>query len=202
MREPIEIRARLAQIEGALGEGEFFADDTFSIVDAVFGPVFRYFDVFDAIGEFGFWDGLPKVKRWRRALAKRPSVAEAVRPDYPEAAWQVLVGAPFCAVRAHDTGGRIGVTRRMTVFSVPSMLTQEQAVEIPVMAATVQRNDDDLRARFCGHGSASATTAGSETPHTLCDWSRTKGSAWPARSSRSPSLRPCRRCKACHLRAR
>ena len=79
-----EIRARLAQIEGALGEGEFFADDTFSIVDAVFGPVFRYFDVFDAIGEFGFWDGLPKVMRWRRALAMRPSVAEAVRQDYPE----------------------------------------------------------------------------------------------------------------------
>lgn len=41
LREPLRSGARLAQIEGALGEGEFFAEDTFSIVDAVFGPVFR-----------------------------------------------------------------------------------------------------------------------------------------------------------------
>jgi glutathione S-transferase len=79
-----EIRTRLTQVEVALGEGPHFTGESFSMVDAVFGPVFRYFDVFDAIGEFGFWDGLPKVQRWRQALAARPSVAEAVRPDYPE----------------------------------------------------------------------------------------------------------------------
>jgi glutathione S-transferase len=79
-----EIRTRLTQVEVALGEGPHFTGESFSMVDAVFGPVFRYFDVFDAIGEFGFWDGLPKVQRWRQALAARPSVAEAVRPDDPE----------------------------------------------------------------------------------------------------------------------
>jgi len=77
-----EIRARLVQLEAALGEGPFFADESFSVVDAVFGPAFRYFDVFDAIDDFGFWDGLPNVQRWRRALATRPSVAGAVRTDY------------------------------------------------------------------------------------------------------------------------
>lgn len=77
-----EIRARLAQIEVALGEGPYFAGESFSIVDAVFGPLFRYFDVFDAIGDSGFWDGLPNVKRWRRALAMRPSVVGAVRSDH------------------------------------------------------------------------------------------------------------------------
>jgi glutathione S-transferase len=79
-----EIRARLAQIEFALGEGPYFAGESFSIVDAVFGPVFRYFNVFDAIDDFGFWDGLPNVQRWRRALATRPSAAGAVRSDYPD----------------------------------------------------------------------------------------------------------------------
>jgi len=82
-----EIRARLAQIEVALGEGPYFAGESFSIVDAVFGPVFRYFDAFDAfdaIDDFGFCDDLPKLQRWRRALATRPSVAEAAHPDYPE----------------------------------------------------------------------------------------------------------------------
>ena len=78
-----DIRGCLAQIEEELGEGEFFAGDTFSIVDAVFGPVFRYFDVFDTIDAFGFWEDLPKLKRWRHTLATRPSVAEAVCPDYP-----------------------------------------------------------------------------------------------------------------------
>jgi glutathione S-transferase len=83
-----QIRARLVQLEGALHEGPYFAGGTFSIVDAVFGPVFRYFDVFDAIGggadAFGFWHGLPKVHRWREALAQRASVVAAVRADYPE----------------------------------------------------------------------------------------------------------------------
>lgn len=79
-----DIRSRLAQLEGALDAGDFFAGNAFSIVDAVFGPVFRYFDVFDTIDDFGFCDGLPKVQRWRRALAARPSVVQAVRPEYPE----------------------------------------------------------------------------------------------------------------------
>jgi glutathione S-transferase len=77
------IRTRLAQLEVALGEGPYFAGESFSIVDAAFGPVFRYFDAFDAIDDFGFWDGSPNVRRWRRALAVRPSVAAAVRSDYP-----------------------------------------------------------------------------------------------------------------------
>lgn len=78
-----DIRARLAQIEATLGDGPYFAGDTFSLVDAVFGPVFRYFDVFHEIADFGFLDGLPKVQSWRQALARRPSVAQAVRPGYP-----------------------------------------------------------------------------------------------------------------------
>ena len=55
----------------------------FSLVDAVFGPVFRYFDTFDTIGDFGILAGKPKVAAWRRRLAARPSVAGAVSPDYP-----------------------------------------------------------------------------------------------------------------------
>ena len=79
-----EIRARLLQLEAALGEGPYFAGPAFSLVDAAFGPVFRYFDTFDEIADFGFWPGLDKVARWRDALARRPSVAAAVQPDYPQ----------------------------------------------------------------------------------------------------------------------
>jgi glutathione S-transferase len=103
------IRARLVQIEGALGEGPYFAGESLSIVDAVFGPVFRYFDAFDAIDDFGFWDGLPKVQRWRRALAVRPSVATAVGPEYPVLLGQFLLARSSALSRRmarQDTAAR------------------------------------------------------------------------------------------------
>ncbi|MFY9510207.1 MAG: glutathione S-transferase family protein [Rubrivivax sp.] len=86
-----DIRARLVRLEEALGEGPYFAGASFSLVDAVFGSAFRYFDVFDAIDDFGFWRDLPKVQRWRGALATRPSVAEAVHQNYPELLHQFLL---------------------------------------------------------------------------------------------------------------
>ena len=51
-------------------------------MDAVFAPVFRYFDTFDRIGDFGVFDGLERVTDWRCELADRPSVQGAVGPDY------------------------------------------------------------------------------------------------------------------------
>lgn len=77
-----EIRARFEQIEGMLGNGPYFAGENFTIVDAAFGPVFRYFEVFDTIGDFGFLVGLNKVSAWRDHLYRRPSVRGAVRADY------------------------------------------------------------------------------------------------------------------------
>lgn len=86
-----DIRERLQQLESVLGSGPFFAGAAFSIVDAVFGPVFRYFDVFDTIADFGFWDDLPKVRQWREELAGRPSIQQAVSPQYPELLLAFLV---------------------------------------------------------------------------------------------------------------
>ena len=40
---------KFARVEEALGKGPFFAGERFSLVDAVFAPIFRYFDVFDAL---------------------------------------------------------------------------------------------------------------------------------------------------------
>lgn len=83
MARAADIRGRFQQLEAALGPGPFFAGASFSLVDAVFGPVFRYFDVFDTIADFGFWDDLPKVRQWRAALARRPSIQSAASPQYP-----------------------------------------------------------------------------------------------------------------------
>ncbi|WP_284179891.1 glutathione S-transferase family protein [Rhabdaerophilum sp. SD176] len=78
------LKEKFARLELVLGEGPFFAGSGFSLVDAAFAPVFRYFDVFDRIGDLGVFAGLPKVLGWRKALSARPSVAGAVVPDYPE----------------------------------------------------------------------------------------------------------------------
>lgn len=78
-----DIRTKLEQLEPEIGSGPYFAGDQFCVVDAVFGPIFRYFDVIDQIGDFGFWSELPCIQRWRTALRLRPSVLGAVRPDYP-----------------------------------------------------------------------------------------------------------------------
>lgn len=79
-----DIRSRLGQVEAELGDGPYFAGHAFGMVDAAFAPVFRYFDTFDRIADFGFWSGMPKVQRWREALAVRPSVIAAVSPAYAD----------------------------------------------------------------------------------------------------------------------
>lgn len=85
-----ELHDRFGQVEATLGVGPYFAGVAFGIVDAVFGPVFRYidafdaFDAFDAIHAFGILGDYPKVRCWRAALAARESVRQAAHPRYAE----------------------------------------------------------------------------------------------------------------------
>jgi len=79
------LKQRFSQLEAVLPEqGPYFAGTSFSLVDAVFGPVFRYFDVLEGAGETGFFEDLPKVRVWRAGLAARPSVRQAVGSGYAE----------------------------------------------------------------------------------------------------------------------
>ena len=78
------LHEKFVRIEQTLGAGPWFAGDRFSLVDAVFGPVFRYWNVFDRIADFGVFDGLPKVQAWRTALMQRASVRDAVDAGYDE----------------------------------------------------------------------------------------------------------------------
>jgi glutathione S-transferase len=88
---------RFAQIEKNLGEGldgsegPYFSGKRFSLVDAAFGPVFRYFDVFDKALERDLFESMPKTKAWRTALARRPSVQAAVTADYNELLRQFVI---------------------------------------------------------------------------------------------------------------
>ena len=78
-----QLEQKFARLEARLTASPWFDGETFSLVDAVYGPVFRYFDVFDEIGDFGILAGKPKLSRWRTSLAERPSVRAAVSKEYP-----------------------------------------------------------------------------------------------------------------------
>jgi glutathione S-transferase len=78
-----QLEQKFARLEARVAASPWFDGENFSLVDAVFGPVFRYFDVFDQIADFGILSGKPKLAHWRKALAARPSVRTAVSADYP-----------------------------------------------------------------------------------------------------------------------
>ena len=78
-----KLEQRFVRLETRVVASPWFDGERFSLVDAVFGPVFRYFDVFDEIADFGILAAKPKLSRWRSALAQRPSVRSAVSADYP-----------------------------------------------------------------------------------------------------------------------
>ncbi len=78
------IAGKFATVEAALGDGPYFAGAGFSLVDAVFAPIFRYFDLFDTLADHDIFDRLDRVRTWRRALSERPSVKAAVTADYGE----------------------------------------------------------------------------------------------------------------------
>jgi len=78
-----ELSSKFLWIEQYLGD-RYFAGETFFLIDGVYGTIFRYFDVFDAIADFGIFANTPKVKNWRQLLQTRPSIQGAVTADYPE----------------------------------------------------------------------------------------------------------------------
>ena len=78
-----QLEARFSRIEACIVASPWFDGEHFSLVDAVFGPVFRYFDVFDEIGDFGILSGKLRLARWRASLAARSSVRGAVSAEYP-----------------------------------------------------------------------------------------------------------------------
>lgn len=77
-----QIQGKWQRLE-AVVQGPFFAGEAFHLVDAVYGPIFRYFDTIEADLPLDVFARCERVLRWRRALAQRPSVQAAVSREYP-----------------------------------------------------------------------------------------------------------------------
>jgi len=113
------LRRHFEQLDRQLGTGPWFNGRRFSLVDAAFGPVFRYFEVIDRHVDFELFDGLGKLSAWRKTLADRPSVRDAVVSDYHERLRRFIValdselGRRFAfAGSGLETSGRKDTKRR------------------------------------------------------------------------------------------
>jgi glutathione S-transferase len=99
----VNIRKTLQMFEGELGEGPYFRGADFRLLDAIIAPAFRIMDHAETLTPLNTSEGLPKVQAWRKALAARPSVRDAVLETFPErleAFWREKAG-----VLAKRTGG-------------------------------------------------------------------------------------------------
>lgn len=84
-------RDKLHQLESKLDQGPYFSGSSFSMVDAVFAPIFRYFDLLSPVVSQPIFNDLPRVSAWRSSLADRPSVMSAVGEDYANRLQEHLV---------------------------------------------------------------------------------------------------------------
>jgi len=75
---------KFSRLEPHLQGSKYFAGESFSLVDTVYGPIFRYFDVFDKLADFLIFVDTPNVRAWRENLKVRPSIQGAVVQDYTQ----------------------------------------------------------------------------------------------------------------------
>jgi len=62
----------------------FFNGDSFSIIDAVYAPIFRYHAAFIKYYDFGFFDDRPNLSLWRDTLLSYKAMMECVESNYNE----------------------------------------------------------------------------------------------------------------------
>lgn len=82
---------RMKRIEREVS-GPWFDGESFQMIDGVWGTIFRYFEVFDQIGNFQIMSGLENVHAWQRNISKRQSVSKAAPEGYHKRLEQFLMG--------------------------------------------------------------------------------------------------------------
>ena len=86
-----EIQRKFQLIETVICGTPFFSGVKFHLIDAVYGPIFRYFDVFDSFTDLNTFTNLPKCQVWRNALRQRKSIQKAVAENYSVLLIQFLI---------------------------------------------------------------------------------------------------------------
>ncbi|MDH5182153.1 MAG: glutathione S-transferase family protein [Gammaproteobacteria bacterium] len=75
------VQEKFTRLEGRLADGEYFASEKFSLVDAAAAPMMQRLQWCEDIKPLGIFDNHSRVAQWRDALLARPSVIDSVLPD-------------------------------------------------------------------------------------------------------------------------
>jgi len=75
---------RFEVLEEEISDDTYFNGETFSMIDAVYAPIFRYHNRIAKYKNYGFFDDAPKIKAWGDKLLQRPSVINSVPDTYEQ----------------------------------------------------------------------------------------------------------------------
>lgn len=75
---------RFEVLEEEISDNDYFNGETFSMIDAVYAPVFRYHHRIAQYEDFGFFEDAPKIKLWGNKLLERTSVTKSVPQSYEQ----------------------------------------------------------------------------------------------------------------------
>ena len=68
--------------EDCLTGTSFFNGASFSIIDAIYAPVFRYHSELEKFHQFGFFEDRPQLTLWKDTLLAYPSVVNNISDSY------------------------------------------------------------------------------------------------------------------------
>lgn len=75
---------RFEIIEDEISEGDYFNGDNFSMIDAVYAPIFRYQQRIAHYKDYEIFEDAANVKAWGDRLLERSSVKNSVPESYEE----------------------------------------------------------------------------------------------------------------------
>lgn len=75
---------RFEDLEEEISAGPYFNGENFSMVDAVYAPVFRYHNRIAQYKDFGLFEDAPKIKAWGDKLLEHLSVINSVPDTYEQ----------------------------------------------------------------------------------------------------------------------
>ena len=75
---------RFEVLEDEISEDEYFTGSDFTMIDAVYAPIFRYHHTIASFEDFGIFEDAPQVKAWGERLLERASVIQSVPESYAE----------------------------------------------------------------------------------------------------------------------
>lgn len=76
------IADRFDILEEQLTKAPYFNGIEFSLVDAVYAPLFRFYEVAKKFTDFEFFEDTPNIVKWWELLLSRPSVETSIPESY------------------------------------------------------------------------------------------------------------------------